>query len=662
MRRLSARLGTGTRLFALFAVLALLPVLALGVILGVQYRHEVQVRGVAQGRAQAEVIGRLVGETLLDGHDLRSGLTAVERRRVTTFSEQEARGGFVRRLRLHGTDQRVIFADDSSGSGLDPDDEVAEALENETIAEITRLNSDANDVGPMGERVVEVYVPLHARGTHTMIGVLEIYLPYGAIDAELTAGLHRLYLALAFGLGLLYLVLAGLASWMARRLGRQAAEYQHLALHDALTGLPNRALFSDRVAAAVAAARREGGGAAVVLIDLDRFKEVNDTLGHQNGDALLACLAARLSETVRDVDTVARLGGDEFGLVLPGVSEPIQAASTLARVHAVIEREVELAGLPLSVEASVGVAFVPRDGQDPDLLLQHADVAMYLAKRAQVDAVYYDPAQDDYNAERLALVAELRRALERDELVLHYQPQVSQPDGEVHTVEALVRWQHPTRGLLAPEDFVPVAEHTGLIDPLTRWVLDTALADQRAWRDDLPDLVVAVNISARSLQRQDFPELVLDALARADADPDRLLLEITETALVTDAARAAEVLDRLDAAGLRLSLDDFGQGYTSLGQLRQLPLCELKIDKSFVLKMLESRSDAAIVRSVVELGHNLGMDVVAEGVESPEALRRLRELGCDVTQGFLFSRPLPVAELHTWLAAHVASLRSTAPA
>jgi EAL domain-containing protein (putative c-di-GMP-specific phosphodiesterase class I) len=287
---------------------------------------------------------------------------------------------------------------------------------------------------------------------------------------------------------------------------------------------------------------------------------------------------------------------------------------------------------------------------------------MYLAKRAQVDAVYYDPAQDDYNAERLALVAELRRALERDELVLHYQPQVSQPDGEVHTVEALVRWQHPTRGLLAPEDFVPVAEHTGLIDPLTRWVLDTALADQRAWRDDLPDLVVAVNISARSLQRQDFPELVLDALARADADPDRLLLEITETALVTDAARAAEVLDRLDAAGLRLSLDDFGQGYTSLGQLRQLPLCELKIDKSFVLKMLESRSDAAIVRSVVELGHNLGMDVVAEGVESPEALRRLRELGCDVTQGFLFSRPLPVAELHTWLAAHVASLRSTAPA
>ncbi len=662
MRRLSTRLGTGTRLFAAFAVLALLPVLALGVILGVQYQQEVQLRGVAQGRAQAEVIGRLMGETLLDGHDLRSGLTAAEHRRVTVFSDQEAGGGFVRRLRLHGTDQHVIFTDDGSGTGFKPDEEVADALEGETVAWITRLNTDANDVGPVGERVVEVYVPLHARGTGKIIGVLEIYLPYGAIDAELTAGLHRLYLALAFGLSLLYVVLAGLASWMARRLGRQTAEYQHLALHDQLTGLPNRALFMDRIAAAVATARREGGGAAVVLIDLDRFKEVNDTLGHQNGDALLTCLAARLSETVRDVDTVARLGGDEFGLVLPGVSEPIQAASTLARIHAVIEREVELAGLPLSVEASVGVAFIPRDGQDPDVLLQHADVAMYLAKRAQVDGVYYDPAQDDYNAERLALVAELRHALEREELVLHYQPQVSQPDGEVHTVEALVRWQHPTRGLLAPEDFVPVAEHTGLIDPLTRWVLDTALADQRTWREEMPDLVVAVNISARSLQRQDFPQLVLDALARADAEPDGLLLEITETALVTDAARAAEVLDHLDGAGLRLSLDDFGQGYTSLGQLRQLPLCELKIDKSFVLKMLDSRSDAAIVRSVVELGHNLGMDVVAEGVESPEALRRLRDIGCDITQGFLFTRPLPVLELRAWLAEHAASRRSKAPA
>jgi diguanylate cyclase (GGDEF)-like protein len=662
MRRLSTRLGTGTRLFAAFAVLALLPVLALGVILGAQYQQEVQLRGVAQGGAQAEVIGRLMGETLLDGHDLRSGLTAAEHRRVTVFSDQEARGGFVRRLRLHGTDQHVIFTDDGSGTGFKPDEEVADALEGETVAWITRLNTDANDVGPVGERVVEVYVPLHARGTGKIIGVLEIYLPYDAIDAELTAGLHRLYLALAFGLSLLYVVLAGLASWMARRLGRQTAEYQHLALHDQLTGLPNRALFMDRIAAAVATARREGGGAAVVLIDLDRFKEVNDTLGHQNGDALLTCLAARLSDTVRDVDTVARLGGDEFGLVLPGVSEPIQAASTLARIHAVIEREVELAGLPLSVEASVGVAFIPRDGQDPDVLLQHADVAMYLSKRAQVDAVYYDPAQDDYNAERLALVAELRHALEREELVLHYQPQVSQPDGEVHTVEALVRWQHPTRGLLAPEDFVPVAEHTGLIDPLTRWVLDTALADQRAWREEMPDLVVAVNISARSLQRQDFPQLVLDALARADAEPDGLLLEITETALVTDAARAAEVLDRLDAAGLRLSLDDFGQGYTSLGQLRQLPLCELKIDKSFVQKMLDSRSDAAIVRSVVELGHNLGMDVVAEGVESPEALRRLRDIGCDITQGFLFTRPLPVLELRAWLAEHAASRRSKAPA
>ncbi|MDQ1708718.1 MAG: hypothetical protein QOG49_103, partial [Frankiaceae bacterium] len=648
----SDRFAAAARLFAAFAALSLLPVLALGFGLAVQYRHDVKARGVAAGWEQAEVMARVLSETQLAGHDLSTGLTPVESARMAAFAADEARSGHVRRLRLRDHAQRVVFADDESGVNIKPDDEVAEALAGERVALITRLNSDFGDVGPAGERVVEVYTALTNPRTGRVIGVLEVYLPYGAIESSLHTGLVRLYITLGVGLGLLYLVLAGLALWVTRRLGRLAAQYQHLALHDPLTDLPNRALFGDRIAAAVSASRRHGTGAAVVLLDLDRFKEVNDTLGHHNGDILLTCVAKRLLESVRGIDTVARLGGDEFGLVLPGAATPDQVAASLARISEAIESEIELAGLPLSVEASMGVVFIPQDGETPDELLQHADVAMYVAKRAQTGVVYYDPAQDDYNADRLSLVAELRRAFDRDELVLHYQPQVKQPTGQVDTVEALVRWQHPTRGLLDPDAFVPVAEQTGLIEPLTRWVFDAALRQLKEWHEVAPELVVAVNISARSLQRNDFPKMATDALARAGCRPEHLLLEITETALVTDAVRAAEVLQLLHDAGLRLSLDDFGQGYTSLGQLRHLPVSELKIDKTFVMNMLRNSSDAAIVRSVVELGHNLGMNVVAEGVETAEALASLQLLQCDVTQGYFFSRPMPAGEVGPWLAKH----------
>ena len=275
---------------------------------------------------------------------------------------------------------------------------------------------------------------------------------------------------------------------------------------------------------------------------------------------------------------------------------------------------------------------------------------MYVAKRTHGGIACYDRAQDHYNAERLALVAELRRALLRDELLLHYQPQVHQPGGDVSTLEALVRWQHPTRGLLPPDEFVPIAEQTGLIDDLTRWVLDSALGRLREWRLARPELVVAINISARSLQHPDFPRLIQEALARNGATPDWLLLEITETALVTDAEYAAKVLGELSDAGLRLSLDDFGQGYTSLSQLSRLPVTELKIDKSFVLNMLQNRSDAAIVQSVIDLGHNLGLDVVAEGVETAEAQEVLLGLGCDIAQGYYYSRPMPADQVEPWLA------------
>ncbi len=644
------RFGAGSRLFASFAVLALVPVLVLGALLAFQYRHEVQLRGVAQARSQAEVIARLLSETQLDGQSLDQGLTATETGRVMAFTQAEVAAGAVVRLRLHSPDQQVVFSDDGSGRLGGPDDDVGEALEGETVAQITHLNDDPTDQGPVGVRVVEVYVALHNQQTGATTGVLEIYLPYDGIARQLSVGLHRLYLALGLGLALLYLTLAGLSGWTTRRLGRHAARYEHLATHDQLTDLPNRALFTDRIALAVSTVEHHGGGAAVVLIDLDRFREINDTLGHHNGDLLLARIAERLEAEVTDADTVARLGGDEFGLVLPGVAHRDQIDVALERIRATIETEIELDGLPLNLEASFGVVFIPNDGRDPDLLMQHADVAMYVAKRTHSGIVCYDSAQDHYNAERLALVAELRRALDRGELLLHYQPQVHQPSGTVTTLEALVRWQHPTRGLLPPDEFVPIAEQTGLIDDLTRWVLDAALGRLREWRLTRPDLVVAVNISARSLQHPEFPHLVLEALARNGATADWLLLEITETALVTDAEYAAKVLGELSDAGLRLSLDDFGQGYTSLSQLSRLPVTELKIDKGFVLNMLQNRSDAAIVRSVVELGHNLGLDVVAEGVETAEALDVLITLGCDITQGYYFSRPMPADQVAGWLA------------
>jgi diguanylate cyclase (GGDEF)-like protein len=657
----SRRLGSGARLFVAFAVLSLLPVLVLGGVLAMQFRVEVQQRGRVEGQTQGEMMSRLLSATVLEGHSLAAPMDDVEKIQLRGFAATEIRAERIARLRLRAPDGIVVYSNDGQIEAQTADEGVTalgprEAAAGRTVVELTTLNSAPGSVQGPGQDVVEVYTPIFSGTDHSVIGVLEAYLPYGPIQQEMTRGLNRLYWTLAAGLGLLYLVLATLAWVTTRRLGRQAKLFEHLALHDPLTNLPNRARFSERISAAIIAAKKNGGG-AVVLLDVDKFRGVNDTLGHDNGDALLTCLAERLVQTVGDEDTVARLGGDEFGLVLEGVRTQFQAAAVLARIQAAVEQEVDLAGLSVSVEASMGVVFVPRDGETADLALQHADVALEVAKRTHAGISFYEAEQNDYNAEKLALVAELRRALERDELVLHYQPQIRQPDGEVIAVEALVRWQHPTRGLLYPDAFVPAAELTGLIEPMTRWILDAAIAQLGAWQDVAPDLMVAVNISARSLQRPDFPELVLDALARARCPHNRVILEITETALVTDAPVAAKVLARLEAANIKLSLDDFGQGYTSLSQLPNLPISELKIDKAFVMKMLRSNSDAAIVRSVIELAHNLGMRVVAEGVEDAQTLDALRDLNCDVTQGYLFSKPLPPDKLVPWMLRHSAGQR-----
>jgi diguanylate cyclase (GGDEF)-like protein/PAS domain S-box-containing protein len=432
---------------------------------------------------------------------------------------------------------------------------------------------------------------------------------------------------------------------------RQAAEarVRHLAHHDGLTGLPNRLLFQERLAAALADARRSRRGGAVLLLDLDRFKEVNDSLGHPAGDELLREAAARLRGCAAPADTVARLGGDEFAIVQPGRgggAGPAEAARALAgAVMGALARPFRVEGQDVHAGTSVGVALFPDDGAAAGDLLRRADMALYRAKAAgRGTSRFFEPAMEEEARSRKAVEGELRRALERDELELFYQPQVRLADGLVVGLEALVRWRHPTRGLVGPAEFVPVAEESGLILALGERVLDEACRRLRAWDADGRRLRVAVNLSPAQF-RVGLAEAVERRLAAHGADPRRLELELTEGALLRDTRANVATLERLKATGVTLALDDFGTGYSSLGYLGRFPFDAIKIDRSFVAGLGRDAYATAIVRTVVGLGHELGMTVVAEGVETRAQLERLRDLGCDVGQGFLFGRPAAVADL-----------------
>ena len=431
----------------------------------------------------------------------------------------------------------------------------------------------------------------------------------------------------------------------------QAADaLEHLALHDALTGLPNRTLLHDRLEYALRLVERDAAALALLLLDLDRFKAVNDTLGHQAGDALLQQVAARLQGALRISDTVARLGGDEFAVLLPGADRDgaVQATQTLL---AALVAPVRLEGQTVQVGASIGVALAPAQGREAAVLLRHADRAMYVAKRGGSGYAVYDWRQDDDHADAVLRAEELRRALATDELALHYQPMVDLRTGRVTGVEALVRWAHPTQGLLAPAAFIPLAEQTGLIVPLTRWVLERALAQGAAWGRAGRPLAVAVNLSVRTMHDAQLPDTLGWLLRRYALAPGGVMLEITESVLLADPPQAQAVLTRLSALGVRVAIDDFGAGYSSLAYLKQLPVAAVKIDQSFVHSLGRTATkDRAIVRSIVELGHNLGLVVVAEGVEDEETWEQLGALGCDAAQGYYVSQPLPASSLDRWLA------------
>ena len=632
--------------FVAYAAATLVPVVWLGVVVAHTYTKEFDAMALRDGQLQAQSIAEGGIEPFLRGQSLSLGLTSEERDAFTRTTRNLLSSGRVLELNVLSADGQVMF--DAARPGAPPgplviNAQARQAATEGTFSVLTTVGGDRAGDGTGGVAAIESYVALHSvDDPGVVVGVVEIYVPYAPIAEQRSQSLENLRFTMIVGLTALWFVLAVIVASVTRRIRRQSQRTEYMAMHDALTGLPNRALHADRVSAALASAGRLGTGVALVVVDLDRFKEVNDTLGHRNGDEFLRIVAERLKATLRPGDTVARLGGDEFGIVLPGATAD-SVEGVLRRIQDALGHEAELAGVAVSAEASMGYAMWPDDAESTESLLRHADLALYAAKTARAAIVRYHPGIDEFDPQRLGLIAELRRAISTNELILHYQPKVDAHTGEVLAFEALVRWMHPVRGLVPPNDFIPIAESTGLIGPLTHWVVDSALAQLAEWSHTRPGLSVAVNISARNL-RDDLPGWILNRLAAHRVKASQLVLEITETSFATDPVRATGLLEELNAAGVRVSLDDFGQGYTSLGSLGHLPVSELKIDRGFVVAMQHNPEDRAIVASVIELGHQLGLTVVAEGVETEAVFADLRRLGCDTMQGYLFSPPVPAAE------------------
>lgn len=432
---------------------------------------------------------------------------------------------------------------------------------------------------------------------------------------------------------------------------RVERKLRYRAQHDSLTHLPNREALLARLADTLASTRSGGGRTGLLLIDLDRFKQVNDTFGHACGDHLLSQIGPRLlAGAVRVNDMVARLSGDEFAILLPGLDRVADATGIAARVHTMLCQPFQVEGTSLEIGASIGVAVAPEHGTETAELFRSADTAMYEAKDTAAGVTLYYPSANAQPIARSGLLGQLRQAIANGELVVHYQPKIDVGTERVCGSEALVRWQHPSRGLLPPADFIPIAESGGLMNPLTDYVLNAALAQAHIWAQNGTPLQVSVNLSARNLDDLTLPQRVQAMLARHGVPPDLLCLEITETTVMRDPDSALIVLGELSAAGIALSLDDYGTGYSSMSYLRRLPVTELKVDRSFIAGLGDREADDVLVRSTIDLGHQLNMRVVAEGVEDAATSAALRRLGCDVIQGYYYGRPMPSEDFDLWLA------------
>lgn len=427
------------------------------------------------------------------------------------------------------------------------------------------------------------------------------------------------------------------------------AKAAHEATHDSLTDLPNRVLFIDRLQQATYLSQQKVPVFGIVLIDIDRFKEVNDTLGHFNGDRLIKQVGLRLSGLLVEGDTLARIGGDEFGFVLPRLKSKFDAEEFSKTIQKSLSTPFVLDNLTLDVQVSIGVAIFPDHGKDADTLIQRADVAMYIAKHDNIGFAVYSSEFDSHSPRRLTLMGELRNAINNDELVIYYHPKVLSDSKKLCSVEALVRWKHPSHGFLSPDEFIPLAERTGLINDLTLWILKEALRQCAVWHQKNYDFSIAVNISSVSLSDPEFPDIVTGLLASNNFPAESLIMEITETSIMVDPLRSLGILKRLHKMGVNFSIDDFGTGYSSLAYLTKLPVSELKIDKSFVTDLQNNRDNTAIVNATIQLAHNLGLKVVAEGVEDQKTFDHLTILQCDIQQGYWISKPLDAEALIEWL-------------
>ncbi len=426
---------------------------------------------------------------------------------------------------------------------------------------------------------------------------------------------------------------------LASAVRRETSALEHQALHDPLTDMPNRKMFNDKLQRELLDSTRLNNRFIILLIDLDRFKEINDTLGHHIGDVVLQIAGNRLQNTLRNNDLVARLGGDEFGILLSDIP--------ITRATIIVEKIIDTFNEPFVVEnhnldigLSIGIAEFPTHGSDVNILLQHADIAMYNAKHKRTGYSIYEPSEDNHTVSRLALMGELRQSMEDGSLSVYYQPKVNLMTGEICGAEALLRWKHAERGFIPPDEFIPLAEQTGLIEPLTYWVMERAAQQCAIWSDNGRIISVSINVSVNCIHDILLPEKTNNIINKFNLSPSQFIIELTENVFMKDPVVCKKVLNKIDAMGIEISIDDFGTGYSSLSYLKQLPIKEIKIDRSFVMEMLDDENDAVIVQTTIDLAHNLGMRVVAEGVESLEIEKRLQAMGCDSAQGYYYGRPI----------------------
>ena len=508
---------------------------------------------------------------------------------------------------------------------------------------------------------IEVVRELRTNRVKTPIVVLTAGIDEPAIAALLEAGASECFEAAALSEDRVARALAGAVRvcWAEHQTDLLARNVIRHEVYDQLTGLAGRALFLDRIEQMIAIARREHRPLALMSMDLNRFGSVNKALGHRIGDRLLQEVAARLRAVARDSDTLARMGGDEFAGLLSAGTMPAGAVITAERIVNAMARPFVIQGHRLALGISIGISLYPTHGEDAAAMMRHAEAAVILAKRDNSGFAVFSGEDDRDGIDRIAVTGDLRAAIEQNEMAIHYQPKVSFESGSLCGAEALLRWQSSRHGMVPPDRFIPLAEESGLMVPLTRWVLDGVLAQQSKWRADGLVMPVAVNLSPTTLHNTDFPDQVGDLLRKWGITADHLVFEITESSIMSDVARATETVNRLDRMGVRISIDDFGTGYTSLAYIRKLPVSEIKVDKSFVLNMQESNDDAVIVRSVVDLGHNLGLDVVAEGVEDRATWDMLTQLGCTTAQGYYICRPVDPVAMAAWVHSHGAGSQET---